>query len=117
MSWSNGSPRTLSFYCALALVSVSKAQKHTRGYVITGNEQFLTAFLSAKTDSFMKLNALKQIETSHFTEIDTHVNALFQWDQQIIDSRKISVPNTNNMILQGTDVLGNLSQLLLQLKN
>ncbi|MFI3190818.1 MAG: diguanylate cyclase [Methylococcales bacterium] len=99
------------------LVSVSKAQTNTRGYVITRNEQFLTAFLSAKTDSFIKLNALKQIENSHFMEIDAQVNALFQWYQQVIDSRKISVPDTNDMILHGTDLLDRLTQLLLQLKN
>lgn len=98
------------------LVSVSKAQTTTRGYVITGSEQFLNTFLSAKTDSFTKLNNLKSIEPVYLTAIDTQVQELFQWYQKVIDSSNGGSSNINDMIFHGTELLDHLNQLLVQVK-
>jgi len=99
------------------LIEVIDAQTHARGYIITGDERFLTSYLSAKADSNMKLDELRRIELvstepvhqQHFARLEAQVKAQFQWMQQAIDAERSGMTNVarSKMFAHGEDLLDN----------
>lgn len=102
---------------AILLIDVIDAQAHTRGYIITSDEQFLTAYLSAKAGSDKKLDALRRVENvhaesihqQHFTRIEAQVKAQFQWLQQAIDAERSGMTDAarSKMLARGEVLLDN----------
>ena len=97
------------------LVEVLDAQSHQRNYLITGDERYLDAYLLARKDCEIKLDALqrmeiditKHIHQSHFARIDAQVKAQFQWFQKVIDVSLtgITAADRDDMISHGEDLL------------
>ncbi|MFA6920881.1 MAG: PAS domain S-box protein [Gallionella sp.] len=97
------------------LNEVIDAQAHSRGYVITGDERFITRFLDAKTSSDAKLDGLRNLSVSQyqqqeFTRVEASTNSIFQWLQQVIDAKRTGMTGAgrNNMISHGEELLENL---------
>ena len=104
------------------LTGIIDAQVHSRDYLITGDEQHLKHYLSAKADSNTKLDELYQTEFAsgepehqqHFTRIEAQVKAQLQWLQQIIDARQTGMNEAtlSNMLNHGEDLLDNFRSTL-----
>ena len=98
------------------LIATIGAQAHTRGYVITGDEEFKIHYLEAKAESNVKLDALRELiagnphQQQQFSQIEARVKAQLQWSQQVIDARRAGMTDAtrNNMIRRGEDLLDNL---------
>ncbi|MDP2761569.1 MAG: EAL domain-containing protein [Sideroxyarcus sp.] len=112
-------------YTKSILIEVIDAQAHTRGYIITSDEQIKTHYLEAKANSNMKLDALRKLIASNphqqqqFPRIEAQVKAQLQWFQQVIDARRTGMTNAarNNMIRHGEDLLDNLRSTFDQIES
>jgi len=108
-------------------IEIIEAQVHSRDYLLTGDEQFLKRYLSAKADSNMKLDELRRTEFAlgepehqqHFTQIEAIAEAQFQWLQQVIDARRTGMNEAafSNILIHGEGRLDKFRSTLDQNKN
>jgi PAS domain S-box-containing protein len=112
-------------YIENILIEIIDAQTYTRGYVITGDEQFKTHYLEAKANSNVNLDALRKLTASNphqqqqFARIEVQAKAQLQWFQQVIDARQTSMTDAirNNMIRYGEGLLDNFRITYDQIKS
>ena len=88
------------------MIEVLDAQAHARGYLLTGDEQFKSNFLAAKTSSRMKLAALDNLDEDHLLQrqeisgIDTQVSAALQWFQRVVDASGLAPADLTAMVVR-----------------
>jgi PAS domain S-box-containing protein len=98
-------------------IAVLAAQSHTRGYVITGDDQFFTNYLAANAESYTRLESLHKLVADHphqqrvLARIEAPVRAILPWFQQVIDGTKsgMSAHRRNTMVLHGEALLKDLT--------
>ena len=96
-------------------IELTEAQAHTRGYIITGDERFLNAYLGDIADYNSKMDVLRQHiagsphQQQQISLIETKVNLLQRWSQQFIDAMRTDMANTSrSKIDHGDDLLDNI---------
>jgi PAS domain S-box-containing protein len=76
-------------------LELTEAQAHSRGYVITGDEGFMDAYLADISDYHIKMDALRHLfadnpeRQQQLSLIEKNVDLLQRWTQQFIDASRI----------------------------
>lgn len=109
------------------LVEIVDAKVHSRNYIITGDEQYLKAYLQAEADSTMQLDALGRVEfvannplhQQHFARIEAQVKAQFLWFKQAIETNRAGMTDTarNHNIRLGEELLDKLRNTVDQVQS
>ncbi|MFA6921383.1 MAG: PAS domain S-box protein [Gallionella sp.] len=118
------SEKTLADFRGI-LIEVFDAQIHTRGYVITGDEQFKNNALKSLANSRVKLEALHRLMLVHpyqqqeFVRIDAVTNASLEWGLQVIYARRSGLSDAarNRIVVQGEALLSNLRSAFNQIED
>ena len=109
---------------ATILADVARAQNHTRGFVITGDERFLQSFKSAAAacnaamDAQQKLVADDPAQVQQFSRLEEQVKGALQWFQQVIDAKRSGVTDVRRteMVRHGEDLMDTLRAAFQQIE-
>ncbi len=106
------------------LALVARAQNHTRGFVITGDQRFLHSFNSAVTACNAALNAQRQLaaddpaQLQQFALLEAHVKTALQWSPQVFDAsrRGVAESRRRETVSHGEDVMDALRATFQQIE-
>lgn len=108
------------------LVTVLDAETGARGYVVTGQDKYLTPYNYALSNWNNRINELKQLTTdnpvqqSNIAKLSPLVNSKLAFLQQYVDLRKTSSLNaTINFVDQGhgKEIMDNIRQVIDDMKS
>jgi len=104
------------------LAEAAKAQTHTRGYVITGEERYLASQHAAIVQCRERLAELRQLildpsQQFRSVQLEAQVNAVLQWFPQVNEARRIGVAASaqRDLVNHGEDRMDNLRRLIAQM--
>ena len=100
------------------MFQVLTTQAHARGYVITGEQRFLSSYRASATDSHALLETLRQSDPDQllhpqlFDQIEASVTNLLDWFQQVVPARQAGLDDAqrNRMVLHGESLLDALNK-------
>jgi len=102
----------------------ASAQTHARGYVISGDDQYLKSQQAAATRCREELTTLRQLITdpaqqARSAQLAAQVNTVLLWVPQIIESRRTgaAVAGQRDLVNHGENLMDNLGVLIAQMEN
>jgi PAS domain S-box-containing protein len=97
----------------------AKAQSHTRGYVITGEDRYLQSQHAAASRCRVKLVELRQLivdpnQQARVARLEVRGNELLQWYPRVIEARRNGVAATvrRDMVDHGEDLMDGVRALI-----
>ncbi len=106
-------------------LELTEAQAHNRGYIITGDKQFLNSYLEDISDYRKRMGAFRQFFASdpdqkqQLSLIEKDADLLQRWSQQFIDTPRtdMSITAHNKMVVQGDAMLDRIHITFDQIKS
>lgn len=107
------------------LAEVAKAQTHTRGYVITGDERYLKSRTAADAHCREDLATLRRLTAAdpqrqqQSARLEMQVSEALQWFPQVIEGRRTGFADAarRRMVNHGEDLMDNLRATIEQMEN
>ena len=105
------------------LAEATKAQTHTRGYVITGEDRYLQSQRTATLHCREELATLRQLITDPHQQVRriqlaAQVNAVLQWFPQVSEARRtgVAADAQRDLVNHGEDLMDNLRALIAEME-
>jgi PAS domain S-box-containing protein len=106
-------------------LELTEAQAHNRGYIITGDKQFLNSYLEDISDYRKRMDAFRQFfandpdQKQQLSLIERDADLLQRWSQQFIDTPRadMSITAHNKMEVQGDAILDRIHITFDQIKS
>ena len=96
---------------AFVEAEVAGAQNHTRGYILTGDEQMLKSHASAETSANQALAELRQNiadsapERGRFAQVQAQAKEALQWFRQVTNARRTGPGIQPDQVRHGEDLM------------